>query len=94
MDLGSFLPHDAMLARYLLSSRVCPCVTSRYIVSAQPGESSWFLARRLHSSYHTLCYKEIRFLLPKIRVTLSETLSQTLDIENVLSPEFNWDKVP
>jgi len=28
----AFLPRDAMLARYLLSSRVCPSVTSRYCI--------------------------------------------------------------
>jgi len=69
----------------MLSACVCPsvCLSQAGIVSKRLDESSWFWARRLRSTYPTLCYKEIG-VSPKIRVlsTSSGTLSQTLDLEN------------
>jgi len=63
--LHPFLPRDAMLARHMLS----PCVrlSARLSVRlSQAGvalkrldESSWFLAPRLPSINHRLCYKKI-----------------------------------
>ena len=83
-----FIPRDAMLAWYMLSSCVRPSVGPSVCLSACPShagvvskrldESSWFLARR---TYPTLCYKEI-WVSPKIRVLPSVTLSQTPDLEN------------
>jgi len=74
--------HDAMQARHLLSSCVCPSVRpSVGIVSKRLDEPSLFLARRLPSTYPTPCYEEIRVPL-KIRVLSCGTLSQTLDLEN------------
>jgi len=81
----SFLQLDATLVWYMLSACVCPsvCLSQAGIVSKRLDESSWFWARRLRSTYPTLCYKEIG-VSPKIRVlsTSSGTLSQTLDLEN------------
>ena len=37
------------------------------IVSQRLDESSWFVARRLPSTYPTPCYKEVR-VSPKVRV--------------------------
>jgi len=51
------------------------------ILSKRPDELSWVLARRLPSIYPTLFLKEIWVPL-KIRVLLSVTLSQTVDLEN------------
>jgi len=83
-----FLPRDAMLSRYMLSScvppsarlSVCPSVTSRYCIETT-GRIGLVLARRLPSTYTTLCYKEI-WVSPKIRVLPSRTLSQIPDVEN------------
>jgi len=50
------------------------------------NESSWFLAWELHSTYPTLCYKEIRVDRPsKIRVLPSEILLLTPDLENFVT---------
>jgi len=78
-----FLPRDATLARYLLSSCVCPSVrpSQAGIVSKRLAESSWVSARRLPSTYPTLSCKEIR-VSPKIMVLPSGSLSQTLDVDN------------
>jgi len=83
LDNHRFLPHDPMLAQYmlwLLSVCVCMCVTSwcsTKMVWADFGMEASFDA----STYPTLCYNEIR-VAAKIRVLPSETLSQTLDLEN------------
>ena len=81
-----------MLTRYVLSSCVClsvclsVCMSVRLsqagIVSKRLDESSWFLARRLPSTYPTLCYKEI-WVHPKIRLLPCGTLYQTPDVENL-----------
>jgi len=57
--LGRFLPLDAILARYMLSS-VClsVCPSQAGIVSKRQDESSWFLPRMLPSIYPTLYYRE------------------------------------
>ena len=44
------------------------------------NESGWFLAWELHSTYPTLCYKEIH-VPSKIRVLPSGILLQTLDLK-------------
>ena len=71
---------DAMLARYILSSCVRPsvCPSQAGVVSKRLDESSWFLAWRLPSTYHTLCFKEI-WVSPKIRELPTVTLSHTPD---------------
>jgi len=51
------------------------------VLSKRLNESSWFLARELHLTYPAPCYKEI-WVSPKIRVLPSETLPETLDLEN------------
>ena len=51
------------------------------VVWKRLDESSWFLARRLSSTYPTLCCKEI-WVSPKITVLSYGTLSQTSDLEN------------
>ena len=51
------------------------------VLSKRMNESGWFLARELHSTYPTLCYKEIH-VPSKIRVLPSGILLQTLDLEN------------
>ena len=81
-NVTQFLPRDAMLARYLLSSCVSLSVrpsvrpSQAGIASKRLHKSSWYSARRLPSTYPTLCYKEI-WASPK-RVLPSETL----DLEN------------
>ena len=59
---------------------VRPSVTSRYCVETT-GRIEPVLARRIPFTYLTLCFKKI-LVSPKIRVLPSETLSQTLDLEN------------
>ena len=44
------------------------------VLSKRMNESGWFLAWELHSTYPTLCYKEIH-VPSKIKVLLSGTLS-------------------
>jgi len=72
-----FLPRDAMLARYVLSSCVCPSVCPSQacivIVSKRLDDSSWHVTWQLSSTYPTLCCKEIR-VPPKIRILPSGTL--------------------
>jgi len=62
---------------------VCPpvCPSQAGVISKRLDESSWFLAWRLPSTYPTLRFKEIRVSL-EIRLLPSETLPQTLDLEN------------
>ena len=73
-----FLPCDAMLARYMLSSCVLLSVrpSQAGIVSKHQDESSWYLAQWLPSTYPTLCYKDI-YVSPKITVLPAGTLSRT-----------------
>ena len=50
--------------------------------STKTAERIWLvLARELHSTYPTLCYKEIHVRL-KIRVLPSGIMLQTLDLQN------------
>jgi len=74
-----FLPRDAMLARYLLSScvRLSVRLSQAGTVSKRLDESSCVLAWRIPSTCPTPCCKEIR-LSPKIRVLPPGTLSQTV----------------
>jgi len=51
------------------------------VLSKQLNESDWFLARKLQSTYPTLCCKKIRVPL-KMRVLSSGSLTQTPDLEN------------
>jgi len=60
---------------------VCVCLSQVDVLSKRMNESSWFLAWELHSTYPTLCYKEIH-VPSKIRVLPSGFLLQTLDLEN------------
>ena len=68
-DVCPFLLRDAVLARYLLLSCMCPsvCPSQAGIVSKRLDESSQVLPWGLLSTYPTLCYKEI-WLFPQIRV--------------------------
>ena len=77
-----FLPCDAMLVQYMLSScvRLSVCLSQAGIVSKRPEESSCFLARRLPSTYPTLFCKEIWVHLKKIRVLPSGTATSTTTI--------------
>jgi len=54
---------------------VCVCVRLSQVgvLLKRLNESGWFLARELHSTYPTLCYKEIHVPL-KIRVLPSGIL--------------------
>jgi len=73
-----FLPRDAMLALYTLSS--CVYRSSRfdkYRLDKQTDGQSWFLVWELPELY----YKQIR-ILQEIRLLPSGTLSQTVDLEN------------
>ena len=64
----------------MLAMGLCLSVTSRS--SSETGEQiGLVLARELHSTYPTLCYKEIH-VSSKIRVLLSGILLQTLDLAN------------
>ena len=64
-----------------LSVRVRVRLSQVGVLSKRMNESGWFLARELHSTYPTLCYKEIH-VPSKIRVPPSGILLQTLDLEN------------
>jgi len=83
----SFLPRDAMLARYLLSLSVSVClsvrpsVTSRYCIERNGRNPAGFGTEASSHLSYTLRYDEIR-VSPKIRVLPSGTLSQTPDFEN------------
>jgi len=72
----TFLPRNAMLARYMLSScaRLSVGPLQASIVSKSLDELSWFLARRLSSTCPTLRYTEI-CVPPKIRILPGGTLS-------------------
>ena len=59
------------------------CPSQADIVSKLLDESSWYLTRKLPSTYPTTCYKKIR-VSPKIRVLPSGTLSQTSDLSSIL----------
>ena len=76
-----FLPRDAMLVRYMLSSRVCLFVIRQYHIETT-GWIELFFWREgsTYSIYATLCCKESR-VSPKMRVLPSGTLSQTLDFK-------------
>jgi len=63
-----FLPRDAILAQYILSS--CVRLTVRHkpvLYRIRLDESSWFLAWRLSYTYPTLCCKDIWTLSKKLR---------------------------
>jgi len=77
-----FLPRDAMLARYMLSSCFPSVRPSQAGIASKPlDESSWFLSRKIPSTYPTLCCKT-SFVSPKIKVPPSGTLPRTPDLEN------------
>ena len=57
------------------------CLSQVGVLLKRLNESGWFLAWELHSTYPTLCYKEIH-VPSKIRVLSSGILLQTLDLEN------------
>ena len=66
-----------------LSVRVRVRLSQVGILSKRMNELGWFLAWELHSTYPTLCYKEIH--VPSkigLRVLPSGILLQTLDLEN------------
>ena len=67
----------------VLAVVVCPsaCPSQAGIIRKRLDESSWFLARRLPSTCHTVC-KEI-WVSPKTRI-LQRTWSQTPDLENLV----------
>ena len=71
------------LARYMLSSCVCPsvCLSQTGVVSKSRNGSSWFW----YGSFLPLCCKEIR-VSSKIRVFPSATLSQILYLTWKISP--------
>jgi len=77
-----YLPRDAMLARYMLSScvrlSVRPSVTSRYSIETT-GRIELVLAWRLPSTYPTLCYDCGNSTISEIIVLPSGTLSRTAD---------------
>ena len=81
---SQFLPRHALLARYTLSSCVCPSVhmsvISRCCIETT-GRIELVFDWRLPSTYPTLYCKEI-WASPTIRVLLSGTLFQTPDLEN------------
>jgi len=81
ISLGrQFLPRDAKLARYMLSSRVRLSVCHKPVLYW--NETTWFLAWRLPFIYPALCYEEM-WVSPKIKVLPSGTCnSQTPDLEN------------
>jgi len=72
-------------ASAVLATGLCLSVRVRLsqvgVISKRTNESGWFLAWELHSTYPTLCYKEIH-VTSKIRVLFSGILLQTLDLEN------------
>ena len=57
------------------------CLSQVGVLLKRMNEPGWFLARELHSTYPTLCYKEIH-VSSKIRVLPSGILLKTLDLEN------------
>ena len=57
-------------ASAVLAMGLCLCLSQVGVLLKQLNESGWFLARELHSTYLTLCYKEIHVPL-KIRVLTS-----------------------
>ena len=74
LQFCSFLPRDAMLARYMLSScpsirvSVRPSVTSRYCVETTGRiEPVFGMGASFHQSHSTSCYKKI-WVSSKIRV--------------------------
>jgi len=86
---GAFLPSDALLARYLLSSCVRPsaCPSQAGIISKRLDKSSWFVAWRLPFTYPTVCFKEFGYLqklgyfplehCPKLRTSTMDAASRS-----------------
>ena len=76
------LPRDALLARYMLLSRVRLSVrlSEAGIVSKRLDESTWVLAWGLPSTYPTPCYTDI-WVSPKIRVLPSGTLPKLRQVD-------------
>ena len=70
---------DAVQAVLALSLYVRPSVTSRSSIKTDKNGSSWFLARRLPSTYTTLCFNVI--LITQMGSSLYNFV-QTLDLEN------------
>jgi len=80
--LNSFYPRDAMLALVLAMALCLSVCLSQVGIPLEWLEGSrWFLAWGLHSTSHTLCFKEI-LLYTKINALPSGTFSETLDGEN------------
>jgi len=70
-----FYPRDAMLARILamvLCLSVCVCLSQVGVLLNWLDGTSWFLARRLPSTSHTLCFKEINSRIYKNKGTSLE----------------------
>ena len=84
---AKFLPRDAILAWCMLSSCVrlsaCPSVCHRYCIETT-GRIELVLAWRLSFTCPILCCEEI-WVVPKVRVIPSGTLSQTPDLENFVT---------
>jgi len=57
------------------------CLSHASVVSKWPDESSWVMTFKFHSTCSTLCCKKIQ-VISIIRVLPSDTLSQTLDLQN------------
>ena len=76
----TFFYRAKLCQRGICCRRVSVRPSQTGIVSKRLDESSWFSARRLPSTYPTLCYKEIS-VSPKLWLLPSGTLSQTQDLE-------------
>jgi len=63
-----------------LSVRVRVRLSQVGVLSKRMNESGWCLAKEVHSTYSTLCCKEIH-VPSKIRVLPSGILLQTLELE-------------
>jgi len=88
----SFLParRNASATARVLAMTLCPsvsvavCLSQVGVLSKWMDRSSWFLACRLLSTYHTLCCKEVQ-VSTKIKALPSWTSSQNLDfVKNLL----------
>ena len=77
------LPHDAMLARYMLGIYLVACLSvCKPVLSRNDcADRAGLMYMDAFSSLSSLCFREIR-LSPKITVFLSETLSRTPDLKN------------
>ena len=73
--------HPRYYSHRPVSVSVCVRLSQVGVPSKRMNESGWVLAWELHSTYLTLCYKEIH-VPSKIRVLPSGILLQTSDLEN------------